>query len=74
MEVQPSGYYQWLKTPLSQREKRDKELVIYIKQCWLACGGHYGYRNIHVDLAESNIDCGRDRVLRRVKLQLASER
>ena len=64
MEVQPSGYYQWLKTPLSQREKRDKELVIYIKQCWLACGGHYGYRNIHLDLVESNIDCGRDRILR----------
>jgi transposase InsO family protein len=30
----------------------------------LESGGHYGYRNIHLDLQEAAVDCGRDRVLR----------
>ena len=64
MRVQPSGYYHWLKHPQSKREQQDKQLVMQIKQCWLASGGHYGYRNIHLDLVDSEIACGRDRVLR----------
>lgn len=64
MRVHPSGYYNWLKYPQSEREQQDKQLIVQIKQCWLASGGHYGYRNIHLDLVELGKQCGRDRVLR----------
>ena len=49
---------------MSHREQQDGELLIPIKQFWLESGGHYGYRNIHLDLQEAAVDCGRDRVLR----------
>jgi len=64
MDVHPSGYYHWLKHPKSQREIVDEKLTVKVKQYWLASGGHSGYRNIHLDLVDANIDCGRDRVLR----------
>lgn len=62
--IHPSGYYAWLKQPLSYRQQQDERLTPSIKQFWLESGGHYGYRNIYLDLQEANIDCGRDRVLR----------
>jgi len=64
MEAHPSGYYEWLRKPLSNRETMDRRLTSQIKQYWLESGGHSGYRNIHRDLAEAKIACGRDRVLR----------
>ena len=64
MEVHPSGYYDWLREPLSRRVREDKHLSAFIKQFWLESGCHSGYRNIHLDLREANIACGRDRVLR----------
>ena len=64
MKVHPSGYYEWLKQPVSDREKADQQLTGKIKQYWLESGGHSGYRNIHCDLAEAGIPCGRDKVLR----------
>ena len=64
MKVHPSGYYGWLKQSMSQREQADEILRPQIKQFWLESGGHYGYRNIHLDLQAAAIECGRDRVLR----------
>lgn len=64
MQVHPSGYYDWLKRPLSQRARTDKTLIGQIKQFWFESGGHYGYRNVHKDLLEARVSCGRDRVLR----------
>lgn len=64
MDVHPAGYYAWLKKPVSQKQQADKKLISHIKQFWLESGGHIGYRNIHQDLLEAKIDCGRDRVLR----------
>ena len=64
LEAHPSGYYEWLRKPLSKRETADKRLSNQIKQYWLESSGHSGYRNIHLDLAEAKIPCGRDRVLR----------
>ncbi|BEU02762.1 hypothetical protein OAG1_15620 [Agarivorans sp. OAG1] len=60
----PSGYYDRLKQPLSQQENADRKLLGQIKQFWIESGGHYDYRNIHKDLLEARITCGRDRVLR----------
>jgi len=64
MDVHPSGYYDWLREPVSRREREDKRLSAVIKQFWLESGCHSGYRNIHLDLLEAKIACGRDRVLR----------
>ena len=68
MQVNPSGYYDWLRKPPSRREQEDKRLTPFIKQFWLESGCHSGYRNIHLDLLEAKIPCGRDRVLRLMKL------
>jgi putative transposase len=62
--VHISGYYAWLKEPLSPRAIEDQKLLGRIKQFWLESGGHSGYRNIHEDMMEVGIHCGRDRVLR----------
>jgi len=64
MEVHPSGYYDWLHTPQSDREIEDRKLTAQIKRFWVESGGHSGYRNLHLDLMEAHIACGRDRVLR----------
>jgi len=64
MDVHPSSYYAWLTEPLSAREKEDQKLMSQIKQFWLESGGLLGYRNLHEDLAEAEIACGRDRVPR----------
>ena len=64
MDVHPSGYYAWLERPLSDRAREDQHLSNHIKQYWLESGGHSGYRNIHRDLIEGGIPCGRDRTLR----------
>ena len=64
MEVHPSGYYEWLHAPQSDREIEDGKLTTQIRQFWVESGGHSGYRNLHLDLMEAHILCGRDRVLR----------
>jgi len=64
LEIHPSGYYDWLQSPLSNRALEDQQLTGQVKQYWIESGGHYGYRNIYLDLKEAGIHCGRDRVLR----------
>ena len=66
--MHPSGYYQWLKQPQSQRDREDIQLTGLIKHHWLASGCVSGYRNIHLDLLETGTKCGRDRVLRLMQL------
>ncbi len=56
--LHPNGYYAWPKQPTSLREQRDKLLIPAIKRFWLESGGHYGYRNINLDLKEAKISCG----------------
>ncbi|MGK0293587.1 MAG: putative transposase [Porticoccaceae bacterium] len=68
LEVHPGGYYAWVQQPLSDREIEGNQLTGDIKQYWLESGGHSGYRNIHQDLLEAKIVCGRDRVLRLMRL------
>ncbi|EIK0770520.1 MULTISPECIES: IS3 family transposase [Vibrio] len=38
--------------------------MLKIKQLWLEGGGLHGYRNLHLDLKDEKIACGRNRVLR----------
>lgn len=68
MEVHPSGYYDWLIEPQCLREREDQQLIMTIKQFWLESGVYSGYRNIHQDLLEAKVNCGRDRVLRLMQI------
>ena len=67
LEVHPSGYYAWCKTPRSAREIEDERLTGLIKQFWLESGGIYGYRKIHRDLRDIGERCGKHRVRRLMK-------
>lgn len=67
--VHRSGYYAWLRTPLSPRAKEDARLGGMAKQAWLASGGVYGHREVTLDLRELGETCSRHRVERLMKAQ-----
>ena len=69
LRVHHSGYYAWLKEPLSSRVYENQMIVGQIKQAWLASGTIYGYRKIHDDLQDLGIACGEQRVYRLMKAQ-----
>ena len=50
LRVQRSGFYAWLRVPLSKRAKDSRRLTGLIKQAWLESGCVYGYHKIHDDL------------------------
>ncbi len=50
LKVHPSGYYKWLKQPISNLEKENNKLLEHIKSAYKESNGIYGYRNIHKDL------------------------
>jgi len=50
LHVHHSGFYAWLKTPISLQAKENQRLTAIIKQLWLESGCIYGYRKIHDDL------------------------
>lgn len=66
--VHPSGYYAWLKQPVSVRAKEDRRLTGLIKQSWLESGAVYGYRKVTTDLRDLGERCSRHRVARLMKL------
>jgi putative transposase len=64
LRVHHSGFYAWLKSPLSERGKDDLRLTGLIKQSWLESGCVYGYRKIHDDLRSLGESCCPNRVAR----------
>jgi putative transposase len=68
MQVHPSGYYAWVKDPLSDRAKANEELSVQIQEAYAQSNNAYGYRNIHKDLTESGIVVNKKRVARLMKL------
>ncbi len=64
LEVHRSGFYAWLKSPLSNRAKEDRELLKAIWTSYEASFGVYGSPRIHQDLKANGIRCGRKRVAR----------
>ena len=65
--VHRSGFYAWLRQPLSSRAIEDKRILGLIKQFWLESGCTYGYRNITKDLKDQGESCGENRVHRIMK-------
>ena len=66
--VHHSGFYAWLKAPLSKRAKDDGRLIELIKQAWQESGCVYGYRKIHDDLRSAGETCCPNRVARLAKM------
>ena len=52
LRVHPSGFYAWLKTPLSRRASEDKRQTDLLLKAWEESGKVYGYRKLHDDLLE----------------------
>lgn len=63
-----SGFYAWLKEPLSQRALEDVRQTDLIQQAWTDSGKVYGYRKLHDDLLDAGENCCRNRVARLASL------
>ncbi|WP_321345561.1 IS3 family transposase [Breoghania sp.] len=68
LRIQPSGFYAWLKNPLSKRAKEDVRQTELIKKAWRDSGKVYGYRKLHDDLLDQGETCCPNRVARLAKL------
>ena len=64
LRVHPSGFYAWLRKPLSDRAIEDQRLTGLIKASFVAGGGTYGSPWIHKDLREAGERCSVHRVAR----------
>jgi putative transposase len=63
-EVAPSGYYDWLKQPLSNRAKEDAKLLRLIRSSFVASHGIYGAPRVFLELREAGETCSKHRVTR----------
>lgn len=64
MRVHRSGFYAWLKQPISKRAAQDRKLLEHIQQSFDESNGIYGSPRIHRDLQSKGIHVGRKRVAR----------
>ena len=62
--VAPSGYYEWLKQPLSNRAQEDARLLRLMRAAFTARHGIYGAPRVFLDLRESGETCSKHRVAR----------
>ena len=62
--VHVSGFYAWLKEPLSLRAQEDLRQTALIRQAWTECGKVYGYRKLHDDLRDQGETCSENHVAR----------
>jgi putative transposase len=68
LRIQPSGFYAWLKNPLSRRAKEDVRQTQLIRHAWEESGKVYGYRKLHDDLLDQGETCCPNRVARLASL------
>jgi putative transposase len=64
LEVSRSGFYEWLRHPLSERAREDQRLLALIRASYTASHGVYGAPRIFSDLRESGETCSKHRVAR----------
>jgi putative transposase len=64
LDVAPSGYYAWLKQPLSDRALEDVRLLRLIRASFAASQGIYGAPRVFLDLREAGETCSKHRVVR----------
>ena len=68
LQVHPSGYYAWQRSPLSNRAQEDNRQIELIRKAWTDSGKVYGYRKLHDDLCDQGEKCCPNRVARLTKL------
>ena len=68
LRVHPSGFYTWLKSPLSMRASEDKRQTDLLLKAWEESGKVYGYRKLHDDLLDQGEMCCPNRVARLTRL------
>jgi len=64
LEVAPSGYYAWLKKPISDRAQEDARLIRLIRASFVGSHGVYGAPRVFLDLREAGESCSKHRVER----------
>src|SRR5438477_2502797 len=64
LAVAPSGYYEWLQQPISNRGKEDARLLRLIRASFVASQGVYGAPRVFLDLREAGEPCSKHRVER----------
>ena len=62
--VAPSGYYDWLQQPISNRTQEDARLLRLIRASFVASQGVYGAPRVFLDLREAGETCSKHRVMR----------
>mgnify|MGYP001186839225 CR=1 FL=1 len=53
LRIHPSGFYAWLKSPLSKRAKEDQRQTKLLEKAWNDSGKVYGYRSKGLKLKEN---------------------
>ena len=66
--VHPSGFYGWLREPLSQRALEDQRQTVLLKQAWEEGGEVYGDLKLHDDLCDLGADISPNRAWRLARL------
>jgi putative transposase len=64
LEVAPSGYYEWVLQPVSNRAQEDARLLRLIRASFTASHGIYGAPRVFLDLREAGETCSKHRVAR----------
>lgn len=64
MNVQPSGYYAWLKRPQADRKKMDERIKAHIRASHKKSRKTYGSPRIHRDLKADGLKVGKKRIAR----------
>jgi putative transposase len=52
LHIHPSGFYAWLKNPVSKRAREDERQTKLIETAWKDSGKIYGYCKLHDDLLD----------------------
>jgi putative transposase len=68
LRVHFSGFYAWLKEPLSRRAQDDARQTELIRQAWSESGTVYGYRKLADDLRDQGEQVSENRVARLASL------
>ena len=64
LEVAPSGYYEWVLQPVSNRAQEDARLLRLIRASFTASHGIYGAPRVFLDPREAGETCSKHRVAR----------
>ncbi|UXT61244.1 IS3 family transposase (plasmid) [Agrobacterium fabrum] len=68
LRIHPSGFYAWLRMPLSKRACEDKRQIDLLQTAWEESGKVYGYRKLHDDLLDQGETCCPNRVARLTRI------